>query len=234
MKSTLHLRLAGSLALWGLLAWGCGGDLKPIEPAPSNNFVGKLLVDRVSDAGEASPLGDVVEIEQNTGFFFQIGLEPLTTHPPAWESSQVVPTSEWALMVVIYPRESDDTDARTLKGRVNPLEQLNRLLKPIEPRRWFLPNSGESSFWFYGGRASKTPPRKPVGSTALADWKSGKSEWYWSYMCVDKDQTGEFIYEIRLFPTAHHISPVRRELGPPIVLKRGLLRVVAASEKASP
>ena len=234
MKSSHHVRFAVSLALWGLLAWGCGRALKPIEPAPPNDFVARLICDQLSDSNTATPLGDVVEIEQNTGFFFQMGLEPHTVHPSAWEASAVVPTLEWALMVVIYPRQSDDTDAQTLKGRVNPLDQLNRLQQSNEKRRWFLPNSGESSFWFYGGRASKTTPRKPVGPTALADWKSGKSEWYWSYMCVNKDQLGEFIYEIRLFPTAHHISPVRRELGPPVLLKRGLLRVVAAPEKASP
>ena len=163
-----------------------------------------------------------------------MGLELSATLPTEWEGQTVVPSAEWALMVVIYPRESDDTDARTLKGRVNPLDQLNRLQQSIQKRQWFLPNSGESSFWYYGGRSSKKPPRKPVSPTAQADWKSGKSQWYWSYMCVGKDQIGEFVFEIRLFPTAHHISPIRRELGPPIVLKRGLLRVVAASEKASP
>ena len=174
------------------------------------------------------------EIGQNTGFFFQMGLELSATPPTEWEGQAVVPASEWALMVVIYPRQSDDTDALTLKGRVNPLDQLNRLQQPLQKRQWFLPNSGESSFWFYGGRSSKTFPRKPISPTAQADWKSGKTPWYWSYMCVGQDQVGEFVFEVRLFPTAHHISPVRRELGPPIVLKRGLLRVAAAPEKASP
>lgn len=228
MVSTRHAILVCSLTLLGMLPQGCGEAIKPIEPAPPNVFVSRLLCDRVSDSGTASAMGDVIEIEQNTGFIVQLGLELNPQRPMEFETRKVVNPLEWPMMVVIYPRNSDDTDPQKLEAAVKPLDL------PGYRRSWMLPNSGECSYWYWGGRSTRTFPRQPVSPTSLADWKSKKSQWYCTYMCVDKDQTGDFVYEIRLLPTAFWISQVRFEYGPPVVLKRGLLRVVPTPEKASP
>lgn len=228
MKLTRIAYGAGSVALLGLLALlarGCGGVPKPIEPAPPNDFVTRLICDRLSESNTVSEMSDVIEIAQNTGFVVQLGLELNPQRPTEFEGRQVAPATELPMMVVIYPRGSDDTDPKTLKGGVRPLFQ------PGGKRTWFLINDRECGYWSWAGRRTRIIPRQPVSPTSLAGWKSGKSQWYWSYMCVDKDQTGDFVFEIRLLPTASHISPVRRELGPPVVLKRGLLRVVPAAEK---
>ncbi len=234
MKSTCNACLAWSLALLGVLSLGCGGAIKPIEPASPNDFVSQFLCDRLSDSDDASAMSDVIEIRQNTGFIVQFGLEPNPQRPTEFEHRKVAPPPEWPLMVVIYNRNSDDTDSKTLKGCVQPLDRRDRMDRSIEKRSWHLLNSFESAFWGAGARNTRTIPRQPVSPTAIADWKSGKTQWYWSYMCVDKDQSGDFVFEIRLFPTAFWISPARYEMGPHVVLKRGLLRVLPAPEQAAP
>ena len=234
MKPTRDAVIACILVLLSTLWCGCSRPIQPIEPAPPNDLVTRLICDRLSDKNEVSAMGDTIEIKQNTGFVVQLGLVPNPQRPTEYEKRKVAPDNQWPLMVVIYPRESDDTDPKTLKGNVRSLDRLNGFLNSIEKRPQFLLYSGESKFWSAGGRNKLKIPRQPVSPTHIADWKSGKTRWYWTYMCVDKDQTGEFVYEIRMLPTAFWISPVRADEGPWLLLKRGLLRVLPTPATTSP
>ena len=51
--------------------------------------------------------------------------------------------------------------------------------------------------------------------------------WYWTFICADKNQVGEFVVEVLLFPTGRWESAVRLEYGEPVVLKRFVLKVNA-------
>ncbi|MGH7199580.1 MAG: hypothetical protein ACREJB_03185, partial [Planctomycetaceae bacterium] len=52
----------------------------------------------------------------------------------------------------------------------------------------------------------------------------------WTYVSAREDEPGEYVYELTLFPTAAWTSSVRFDIGRPVVLQRGLLRVVAEDE----
>ncbi len=200
---------------------------QPIEPVSPNDFVARLFVERVVDSKQSIEMDDVIEIGKNQGFIAQFGLELAQELPTQFEGRKVEAPSEWGMMVLIYPRNGDSKSKSALRGCVQPLD------RPGQKRSWMLVNAGESSFWSADGRNALKVPTQPDSLESMASWKAGKSNWYWSYMCVDKDQEGEFVYEIHLLPTARWISPVRLEYGTPVVLKRGLLKVVEEKLDAS-
>ena len=68
-------------------------------------------------------------------------------------------------------------------------------------------------------------PTQPSGDLALESWKTDKCFWYWTYLCVGKDKTGRFEYDVRLYPTIHFQSRTTRTLGDFIVIQRGKFTV---------
>ncbi len=205
------------------LGLGCG-SVRPVDPVPPNDFVATFHADRVLDSKKSVPIPDVVEIPINEGFIAQFGIEPAKQSPTEYEGRKVEGASDWSMMVIIYPRNGEANDDSTLRGGVN---AINR---PGLKRSWMLVNEGVSPFWSAGGHGKQPVPKTPVRKESLGLWKAGGENWYWSFICLEKDQVGEFIFEVHLLPTARWISPVRFEYGPPVVLKRGLLRVKPQQE----
>jgi hypothetical protein len=74
-----------------------------------------------------------------------------------------------------------------------------------------------------------------VGQPLIESAQPGHSL-FWTFVTPPPDQDdllGEYVYEVRLYPTARWVSDVRQEFGDPIVLRRGTLIVVEDTEPLS-
>jgi hypothetical protein len=59
---------------------------------------------------------------------------------------------------------------------------------------------------------------------------------YWTFLVAtdDKAPAGEYVYEVRLYPSARWVSRYRSDRGEPLVLKRGLLIATDKEEDGKP
>ncbi len=207
---------------------GCGSSLdRPVvTPAPPNDFVKTLVIERVQEKDKVAPIEDETEITVNTGFLVQFEMIPGETIPTEIQSRKVLHPDKWPADVVFFPRGATSADVTDLKGCC-PI--FMRASGPPKTETDIMINSWHSAFWSDCGFSEKVVLKKIASEASRTRWKKNKAPWFWTYFCVGKDQVGEFVYEIRVYPTAAWKSTVRFELGEPVVLKRGLLRVVPAS-----
>ncbi len=227
------MRLCATLTLTlvmpTLLAAGCGSgrDTPVVAAAPPNDFVNSIVVERVLADDAVSVLAEVTEIPVNTGFVVQFELLAAAALPSELESRTVLHPDKWPADVVFFPRGGISADVTDLKGSC-PI--FSRSSGPPKSHSDIMINSFYSSFWSYCGFQETVALKQPASVASRLRWKKNKAPWFWTYFCVGQDQVGEFVYEIRIYPTAAWKSTVRFELGEPVVLHRGLLRVVPAPE----
>ena len=211
-----------------LFASGCGSerDTPVVAPAPSNHFVKSIGVERVLANDTVSVLAEETEIPVNTGFVVQFEMIAADALPLELQSRKVLHPDKWPADVVFFPRGATSADVTDLIGFC-PI--FMRASGPPKTEADIMINSWHSAFWSDCGFSEKSVLKRPASEASRTRWKKNKAPWFWTYFCVGKDQVGEFVYEIRVYPTAAWKSTGRFELGEPVVLKRGLLRVVPAS-----
>lgn len=200
---------------------GCKSKI-PVLPVGSNPYVCKLEIEQLTKENVATPLPEgvpVVSTTRNSGFAMQIGFEVCGTVPTQEGSRAVSASVDWPLMVVIYPKGEDDTSPQVLRGSVYEIAPPGRK-RTREP----IP-AGFGGFWHSCKVNEWKMPKQPIGQSHAKARNTSQMLWHWTFICADKDQVGEFVVEVRLFPTSRWISAVRSELGDPIVLKRFILKV---------
>lgn len=195
---------------------------EPVLPAVENPFACKLVFQQLSKEHDAVPVSDgvpVLTVAKNRGFVMQIGLEVCDAVPGKVSGRGVSPVLNWPLVVVTYPKMEGDSSSRVLKGGVFEIDPpgVKRMARRIE-----YPQHG---FWHCSGFNEWKFPKQPIGKLHEKRWREGKTLWYWTFICADKDQVGEFVVEVRLFPTAKWVSALRAEFGDHVVLKRFHLNV---------
>lgn len=216
------------IAMSTLLALGCGSgrDTPVVAPAPPNDFVKLIAVERVLADDTVSVLAEDTEIPVNTGFVVQFEMIAADTLPLELQSRKVLHPDKWPADVVFFPRGATSAEVTDLKGYC-PI--FMRSSGPPKTEADIMINSWYSGFWSDCGFSKNVVLKKIASEASRTRWKKNKTPWFWTYFCVGKDQVGEFVYEIRVYPTAAWKSTVRFEMGEPVVVKRGLLRVVPES-----
>ena len=211
-----------------LLGCGLQNDTPVVNAAPPNDFVKSIVVERVYGDDTATLLADETEIVVNTGFIVQFEMIPSDAIPSEYHARTVTPPDKWSADVVFFPRGKTSADVTELKGNC-PI--FSRKTGPSRSPTDIVINSWYSSFWALCGFSETVVPKVIASEGSRSRWQENGDPWFWSYFCVSKDQVGEFVYEIRVYPTAAWKSKVRAELGEPVVLKRGLLRVVPVQDE---
>lgn len=216
-RRVLDLFVAAGVAIGSLLLLRPFAVEPPIEPAAPNPFVETLTFVRMSDG---TPIGDAIEIDVNTGFHAQFAVDPAKKMPEKVESDSVIAPSRWTFALVVFPRASGRDGGDSIRGAC------------LEVPRGFRPK-GEPLPMFKG------PGTIPIGGTSgwaasgfsrplrAAGPPSKRTRTYWTYVAAPKDRPGDYVYELTLYPAAAWTSRVRFKSGPPVVLRRGLLRVHA-------
>ncbi len=209
------------------LGCGAGRDRPVVAPAPPNDFVKSIILERINTANDSvSEWSDEIEIPVNTGFVAQFELVAEEAFPDEYHDREVRHPNRWMIDVMTFPRGGKSTDKEALRGTgpIFPREPTSeKSANADSPLHAF-----NSKHWYYCGFTPANMLKKPVSEKSRQRLKALKNPWFWTYFCGPKDQVGEFVYEIRIFPTAAWISPVRSEFGDFVVIKRGLLRVVPA------
>lgn len=215
---------------------GSGRDDPTVVPAPPNKFVDSIVVEQVLEGDIVLELDEETDTPVNSGFVVQFEFTPAKQIPSEYHSREVLHPSKWPADVVFFERGGTSSGKTAFKSnciifpiiRKFPLPPIySRSASPPKGHADIMINSFHNEFWSYGGFDQDIDVHlQPVSLDSRARLKKAKNLWFWTYFCGPKDQVGEFVYEIRVFPTAAWISTVRFELGEPVVLKRGLMRVL--------
>lgn len=200
----MSARPAGRWSVLLVALAGCAE--RPIAPAEATPFIERLDVTRL-DLDE--PLSETIDLDVNTGFYANIAFIPGSAIPETLDGRSVQPTNDWTLALIIVPRGSDRGQKTTIYA------PCNRFARPRE-RVPPLPYSGAMGIW--GPSGYRSPPQKPTA------WPQNEYR-FWTYFAVPPDQPGDYVYELAVFPTSVWKSLVRSDVGPPVVLKRGVLHV---------
>ncbi len=196
--------------------YGCGNVDNGAEMAPPNELVQTLTVEVVCD-GKATPLGESVDLVVNTGVILQMHLIPNEKRPDEYLDREMASLEDWGMQMWVYREGTSNMPPSAELSFTVPLAD-----KPSDLASRI---GGYSMHWSYCGFLDIKPLKKPVGENARGIWKKGEGLWFWTYLCGGKDHTGEFVYEIRLLPTAQAISAVRYEVGNSMILQRGKLHI---------
>lgn len=200
----------------GLVAW----FLWPRPPAPwtpadPNPFVRKIVIENIDD--KPVPVGEVVTIPADKGVYLRIDLELFEDFPATIGSREVAPPHRWPITFAVYRLgKPQSPTAKEFKCfcptdlvEIQPRDQAGKLPPPFLPRVGI---PGLSLKWGANG----------VPQAASAE-KGHVAFWTFIHPPDVKNPAGEYVYEIRLYPTARWISKIRSESGDPIVIQRGLL-----------
>jgi hypothetical protein len=186
-----------------------------IQPAAPTPFASDVKLERLDDG---TLLGDVVEMRASDGFYVSPGFMPGERIPKEFGGRIVQDHKLWSMALTIYPRgDSAESENAVRKNCI----QFRQPVPRGSIRPWERPvHVGNASPYAPTGR-----PRGPLGQPdSPKDVPEGQIR-YWTYFGLQSAQPGEYVYELRLFPTAVWSSAVRFQIGEPVVLKRGLLRV---------
>ena len=197
---------------------GCGPHVPaPIEPVPPNEFLSSMTMLRIDRGKDPVEVTSDIEIVVNSGFVAHFNLKPLGSFPNRYVDRDVVPSVDWGMLVRISPRDRQQSADDTI---LNPVTATHSFHYPGPV------NQGGTALWTACGLTLDDLPKTfslylPKDAAPKTDNLS-----YWTYICGPKDLPGEYVYEVQLLPTGAWLSPFRKENGAPVVLKRGLLRVL--------
>jgi hypothetical protein len=78
------------------------------------------------------------------------------------------------------------------------------------------------SRFFFKARLKPAGRCSATGQPELPPGRDG-AHMRWTFLATkEKDEAGEYSYELLLYPSARWVSSVRTDIGEPIVVKRGL------------
>lgn len=200
------------------LLWFWWRRERPIEPAGPNPFVSEFVFERL-DNGTA--IGETVELAVNSGFYARMALRPDAAPPELLDGRSVVESQDWPLALVLYPRHSSPDADDALCVPCGGLEAADRRHRPRSRNVRVSIPIGNPAVWSASGYDG--PPELPEGFGTEDELR------LWTYFAVRKNQPGEYVYELTLYPTAAWESSVRFEKGQAVVLQRGLLKVIGDS-----
>ena len=163
--------------------------------------------------GDGVAIAEVVDLPFKSGFYAELTFIPGASIPSEVDGLTVEDPEIWPVVLRIYPRE-DTTPSRSYDLR------FIRYKRARTRRSLPLPSSvpkGAVGYWQpdVGYRGELKPPKS---------WAKNEQR-LWTFFTTKPGDTGEFTYEIVVFPTAKWVSSVRSQSGAPIVVRRGILKV---------
>lgn len=188
-----------------LLPFGC--DAPPVQPDPRSLFLSEFAVRRLADG---LPLKDVEEVEAGAGVLVSISWIPAAAPPREIGGHPVQEVREWGTIVHLYPSGGrDQPGAREVRW--------GRYVNPKEPPF--------SHGHFKGiGRIRTVVGDTNAPKPTSKDWKPGEVR-SWAELATRESESGDWSYEVVLYPAFRDISDIRYEAGPPIVLHKGTIRI---------
>ncbi len=197
----------------------CGPhELALIEPAPPNDLLTRFTMLRLNRSQSPVEITSEIEVVVNSGFVAHFNFEPRDSIPQQFAERDVVPCVDWGMMVTISPRDLQNSAKDTIFNPVTPLHATHH---PGPVNR-----GSPTALWTECGFTSIDLPKGHVAYIPIGAVSKEKKLTYWTYICGPKDTPGEYVYEVRLLPTGAWLTAFREEYGEPVVLKRGLLRVL--------
>lgn len=195
-------------------------SLKLVPAGPRTNA--PVPIDNAPDSN--LPLKDPIEVPAG-GRYLRIDLQRFASVPDSFGGRDVAEVNSWAITFAVYrPGDPQGEAAREYMCRVpRGTETLDPNSSGPQPT-YNLPVIGHG----FGGGSYVGEP-----DLALAD---PGHNLFWTFIRPPPDQDdlfGEYVYEVRLYPTARWVSDVRQEFGDPIVLRRGTL-IVVEDEASAP
>lgn len=189
----------------------------PIEvlPVPPNPYVESYRLERL----DGEPVADVVEVRPGTGFYAILTAKLADDAPKTYEGRKISDAIHWSATLALYPRTARNVSRETFEwscGTFKPKGMLRRGAKepdrtngkPHPPWRGRIPT--------HCGHTGEPKLSKPLPKGDICRY---------TYFAVGDHPPGEYVYELRVYPTARWISWFRCEHGTPLVLQRGLLKV---------
>jgi hypothetical protein len=207
-------------------------DIDPDAPLPRITFPNGMTIEDTEhvslarDPKDTEPFSETIEIAAPGGQYVQSELERHNSPPEAIEERHVATPDRWPITFAVYRRDNSPEQALefqcfVMEGTVErPPAGETHLHPPLTLVR--VGSNELRSERGFAGLPIIGPPR--LGSNL-----------YWTFFFPpDKENpTGEYVYEVRLYPTARWVSDIRTETGDPIVLRRGKLIVVQEEEPAA-
>jgi len=212
---TLPIVLIIGVAIW--YWWPRSAEAGPVDPS--------LFLTEVSFIRRDNEelIGDTIELPVRSGIYAEIAYTPNQTLPDHYGELAVQPPRRWPMGIEIFPR-SDINRKSSIQLPVFPLKPKRRVIRrglghavPMKDR-----------FISFAGTGHWT---EAVGYTGVPDALNRESEESeirkWTYFTTGSENLpGEYVYEIQIYPSTHWASSVRIAMGPPFVVKRGLLTIV--------
>lgn len=226
----LRISKVDTILLSVILVWGCTQAPSPVEPAPANDFISSIECIRVDPGKAPIEFDRDLEIKVNQGFVVHFSLDPNAEFPREYHGDRVCSFDQWGMCVSIAPRNNQHSRKHTVYNPVNPLH--------------FVPypgpvNRGSLARWTECGLELKDFPQHPLSSKKKnsstlkpppKNHQKLERLYFWTYLCGPKDEAGDFVYEIQLYPTSYYTTPIRTHSGDYVVLKRGTLRILPKVE----
>jgi hypothetical protein len=200
-------------------------EVDPDAPRPRITLPNGMTVDDtehislVGNPDETEPFSETIEITAQGGQYVQVELERHESPPIAIADREVTSPDRWPITFALYRRDDFPDDAVEFQCFVTeatverpPEDEANR-----HPPPWLVDV----------GSNELRSDRGFVGFPAIGPAREGCNV-YWTFIFPPdaENPAGEYVYEVRLYPTARWVSDIRSETGDPIVLRRGLLIAV--------
>lgn len=207
-------------------------DVDPEAPRPRIVFPNGVTIEDTEHVSltrkpeDTEPFPETIELPAQGGQYVQVELERHDSPPNSLGEDEVTTPDRWPITFAVYRR--DDSPDQALEFQCFVMEGT------VER-----PPAGESHLHpplrlVHVGSNELRSDRGFAGFPIVGPAREG-CNLYWTFLFPpDKENpAGEYVYEVRLYPTARWVSDVRTETGDPIVLRRGKLIVVEVEEPAA-
>lgn len=224
--------------LVGVFLFGCGQQSQRngplvVKPVAENPFCSFQFIREPSE-----PLADDLDVYAGETFDVRVVVNPRRDFPQTLQERLVKNPLQWEVQIAGYPAGSNADADNAVRFACDP---------------WYRSRDPELTQAFFfspgphypTGPAASGPRALPFDHPSLILGKEstgvsylrkahGKNCWeHWALMGAIFTEPGEYVYEIRLLPAWYQEFNGVSECtlpGPPVVLRRGVLRVHAESE----